>query len=134
MNKKRSLSFIYLFVIVFFTASCAGSKKADSLKHVAASYSGSEKWDITMTLYTDSTYTYTIVPDMMGFKSVSRGAYLKNDSLMVLFKNKKTLLKATTYTKLVRIRGDDLLMYSEAQENSKDSNFIKAYYTLSLDK
>ncbi|MEI9958687.1 MAG: hypothetical protein WDM90_20790 [Ferruginibacter sp.] len=87
--------------------------------------------DIALTLYAASTYELiersgSFIPS----KSVTKGAYLISDSSITLYTKKIALfifqIAKQIPRKYYRIKGKHILLYSEAQEFSKDGNFIKS--------
>jgi hypothetical protein len=128
----------YLLLIVFI----AGALTGFSQPPVTAKYSGGHaEFNIYLTLYADSTYLLEHHGGLMiATRSKRTGTYSITDSSITLTKRKRQrfLLFFSWNTKkyihtTYRIRGDEILMYSEEQEASENGDFIKAYNTLRKD-
>lgn len=126
--KKTILAAITVIVIIY---ACSPGKKmvVRGEKTVFAEYNGGHKWDITLTLYSDSTFRYTIIRDVMALKTTEYGAYLLGDSSITLYR-KRRLSKHNPYESRFRLYDNKVLMYTEAMERSPDSSFYMDYYTL----
>jgi hypothetical protein len=133
---NRTYLFLVLISLCILIFSCHSAKKFTDWenKTVAARYSGGHHWDVSLTLYTDSTFQYRIVRDVMALTTKTRGAYLKTDSSISLYVWKSKITRNKVKEDVFRIRGNDVLMYTEEQEQSENSSFYKAYFTLSKDK
>jgi hypothetical protein len=120
----RLLRSFFFLVFTCCTICCNAQKK------ISARYSGGHGCiDNSLTLYTDSTYLFESTSALLFVHtSTTRGKYLLSDSSIILYKKKKLSDKYRSTT--FRIRNNDILMYSEKEEFSKDSSFVKAYNTM----
>jgi hypothetical protein len=125
-----------LLYISFFVSSCFPGKQFSDWdnKPVSAVYSGGHKWDITLSLYKDSTFRYVIKDDMLGIPKIKTGAYIKNDTSIELYTWKKKYFSRKSDSQSFRINGNRVLMFHKDKEISSDSSFYRAYYTLKLNK
>jgi hypothetical protein len=108
-------------------------------KMIARYYGGHGCADTELQLFSDSTYTF-ISSSALLFAHTSRksGYFLRSDSSITFFKKAKRManylndktVKATTY----RIKEENILMYTVKDEQSKNSDFIKTYNTLRLER
>jgi hypothetical protein len=128
------ICFTILLSITFY--SCLPGKQFSDWdkKTIEAVYSGGHKWDITLSLYRDSTFRYVIKDDMMGIPKVRTGAYLKTDTSIELYTWKRKYISKKSNAETFRLINNNLLMFHKDKEMSPDSSFYRAYYTLSLDK
>jgi hypothetical protein len=134
----RSILLIFISGLFSLTVlnSCLPGKKFSHWdeKPVHSVYSGGHKWDITLTLYRDSTFRYVVRDDMLGIPMIKTGAYLKTDTSITLYRWQRKYLSRRSIGETFRIMGDEVLMFSEAREHTEDSSFIRDYFTLSLNK
>jgi len=128
-----SLRYILLIILI------GGAVTTFSQPAITAKYSGGHaEFNIYLTLYADSTYLLNHHGGLVVITSTKRtGTYILTDSSITLTRKKRQrfLLFFSWNTKkyihtTYRIRGDELLMYSEEQEASENGDFIKAYNTL----
>jgi hypothetical protein len=122
------LLFFLLFVSSAGSSCFPGNKFLDWRgKPVLASYSGDGHSYVALTLYKDSTFRYMTKDDMLGIGVKRSGTYFKTDTSITLYRSKST---GETF----RIRGEKILMFPPAKENTKDSSFYRDYYTLYREK
>lgn len=129
------------FLLVVLALSCLEALCQKKKKHalptrsVIAKYEGGTRNVIVLTLYSDSTFFYQEVGNMMGLKSTKTGAYVLNDSSIALYtwRTYEYLrdLKDNSRSAIFRCTPDRILMYSREQEYSSDSSFYRASFTLS---
>jgi hypothetical protein len=134
---KASYNFIILLIFVSVVlASCFPGKHFSNWdeKEIQAVYSGGHKWDVSLTLYRDSTFRYVIKDDMIGIPKIKTGAYLMNDTSITLYTWQAKYMSRQSNAEVFRIRGSQVLMYPEEKEKGADANFIRDYYTLTLEK
>jgi hypothetical protein len=132
----RPLLFILIIFLSLFAVSCLPGKKFSNWdqKEVRERYSGGHKWDITLTLYKDSTFRYVSRDDMLGIPKIKTGVYLKTDSIIDLYTWQQKYLSRKSELQSYRLKGSSLLLFSREDEMGKDSSFMKAYYTLRRDE
>jgi hypothetical protein len=122
-------------ISITFSSCLPGKKFSDwKEKPVHSVYSGGYHWDITLTLYKDSTFRYVVRDDILRIPSVKTGAYLKTDNSITLYRWKSKYISRKSVGEDFRIQGNKVLMFSREKEESADSSFYRAYYTLSLSK
>ena len=132
---KLNKLFIISLIISCFSSCLPGKKFSDwDQKPVRSVYSGGHKWDITLTLYSDSTFRYVVRDDMLGIPRVKSGAYLITDTSITLYTWKQKYLSKKSVGETFRVIGNDVLMYPVERERTADSSFYRDYYTLSLEK
>lgn len=131
-------NYLRLLIVPFAFLFCIA---ASAQKKVVAGYSGGHGCiDKELLLYNDSTYKFTVWSGLfIPMKSKKRGLYLIEEDNIYLFSRKRFhyffFQEKNKYSKRpyeYRIRNKAILMYSENDEESKDSSFIKAYNTMWL--
>ena len=110
-------------------------------KQVKYEYSGGHGCiNLSLLLYKDSSFLFereTAIAFVI--RSREKGKYLLCDSAITLFNRKRFYFlhfkEENRYRKYVyRIRNNDILLYPESAEQSKDADYIKAYNTMYLVK
>lgn len=134
MQKKRLWLLSFVFSVCSILSSCLPSKHFSNWddKEIKAVYSGGHKWDVSLTLYRDSTFRYVIRDDMLGIPKVKKGAYLMTDTSITLYTWQAKYMSRQSRAETFRLRGDNVLMYPEEKERGADANFIIDYFTLTL--
>lgn len=123
--------FVITLIVLNLFSSCYTSSKMDKAidkKSVLAVYSGGGKFDTRLVLFKDSTFIYASFPDF--FPSITKAqkghfTFTKDSNYITL----RSFMSRTSF----RVKGDSILMYSEADERSKHAKFIMDYYTLRRD-
>lgn len=133
------MKFLPASILLFFfmgLVSCFPGKQFKNwdAKQVLEEYSGGHKWDITLTLYTDSTFRYVIRDDMLGIPKVKKGAYLKTDSTIDLYTWKRKFLSRKSDLQSCRLDSNRVKMYPPSAEEGENGNFVSTYFTLTLVK
>lgn len=120
----------YLFFLSFI--SCLPGKHFSGwkTKPVKEVYSGGHKWDISLTLYQDSTFRYEIRDDMLGIPQVTKGAYLKTDTSIELYTWKAKYISRKSVLHSFRLNGDTVKMYPFSAEKGANGAFVRDYFTL----
>ena len=138
MTNKRNIELLLLLCSTLLASCFAGNKleqKIDS-KPIAAKYTGGHHDYVCLALYTDSTFFYVHAPHLMpAFQRRMKGRYSLDSASVTLYGKRRLFpfwIKPRPET--FRIRGDQVLMFSEERENSESGDFLKAYYTLTLEK
>jgi hypothetical protein len=115
------------------------TKNITAQKTIKAKYIGGHGCvDKSLILYTDSTFLFEATQAMLFVtKTKIKGAYLLDNNSITLYRQKRfhflyIKLENRYHEDTYRIKGNDILMYSEEEENSKDAGFIKAYNTMFL--
>ena len=124
--------FQYLFFILLVSLAGSSCFPGNNFLHwngkpVLATYSGGGHSYVALTLYRDSTFRYMTKDDMLGIGTKRSGTYFRTNTSITL---KRRISGPETF----RLRGDDILMFPPAKEQTKDSSFYRDYYTLSLEK
>jgi hypothetical protein len=125
--------------IILIALLICNTQNISAQKTIKAEYRGGHGCvDKSLILYTDSTYVFVATQAMLFVtKTKIKGAYLLDENHITLYRQKRfhflyIKLENRYHEDTYRISGNDILMYSEDDENSKDAGFIKAYSTLSL--
>lgn len=123
-----------LALFLLFTLS---SLVGNAQKTVLVAYSGGHGCvDKSLVLYTDATYEYEVSTALLFTRTTRmKGNYLVRDNTITLYKRKRLSFLYFTNAKkyspaTFRIKNNNILMYSEKDELSADSNFLKDYNTL----
>ena len=135
---KSKITLLVGLAYAVILSSCTGEKLQQRInsKPIAAQYTGGHYDYATLVLYSDSTFFYVYAPHMMPFlQNRLKGSYTRDTSSILLIAKRRWdhfWKKPPPVT--FRIRGNQVLMYSEEQENSENGDFIKAYHTLTLEQ
>ncbi len=123
---------IALIVCVATLVSCMPGKhfKNWDEKTVKEEYSGGHKWDVKLTLYTDSTFRYVIRDDMLGIPKVRTGAYIKTDSSIDLYTWKEKYVSRKSTMQSCRLDSNVVKMYPPSAEQGEHADFTADYFTL----
>ncbi len=134
MNK----SILLLLIITAFLSNTSWSQDST---HVIAQYNGGRfgySWT-SLTLRSDSSYTYTSSSHNRGGRMVERGSYHMNDSTISLYSRRYNANTGKRKPKMMR--KDDcmyrkvkntILMYTQEQEKNSESDYYRVYHTLYL--
>ncbi|MFN8290671.1 MAG: hypothetical protein U0U70_10465 [Chitinophagaceae bacterium] len=123
---------LYVWLFCLQLAACLPGKHFSNWneKPVKEVYSGGYKWDISLTLYKDSTFRYVVRDDMLGIPRITTGAYLKTDSTIDLYTWKMKYLSRKSVLHSFRLTGDTVKMYPPSAAQRKNGNFVQDYFTL----
>ena len=129
---------LLLLLSAMILSSCGLTKLQQKIssKPIAAKYSGGHRDYVCLALYTDSTFFFVHAPHLMpAIQRRIKGHYSLDTASVTLYgKRRWNHFWKKPPPSIFRIRGDQVLLYSEKQENSESGEFIKTYFTLTLDK
>jgi len=136
MGKRNTGLLLLLFATILSSCTLERLQQKIDAKPIAAQYTGGHHDYVTLVLYTDSTFFYVHAPHMMpAFQNRMKGWYVMDTaSVLLIGKRRWNHFWKKPPPQTFRIRGNQVLMYTEKQENSEDGDFIKAYFTLTLEK
>lgn len=134
MNRNQLFKILLSACMIVFPALIGFSQKKP--RELLARYEGGHMGVTLLYLYKDSTFRYKAIGDIGFIARKSKGHYSKTDTSLTLYTKKGFAFLRKRENKYwpetFRIVGNDVLMYSREQEQSKDSSFYKDYNTLTL--
>jgi hypothetical protein len=121
-----------MVTLLCLLAGHAQAQKTSS--QLLATYVGGHFCYFELSLYSDSTYRYLEAYDFMPIVHREHGIFYRTDTSIALLRHRRFAFmrsKPHRYdVKTYRLFPDRILMYTKAEENSADADFIKTYYTL----